>query len=257
MRRGCLFLDRENRVADGRRSAVHRAPLMATLGPRGGAPRRVAVVAKTAKADCRSHHLLRNEGKAYSTMPSALSEPPESLASSSALPADVWAPVVPRFYGLYIPVDAEGKKLCGCHQDCDGYIHADCPVDWATPILLMEDCGVPVDLGRMRKAERKQCWSLVDRLHEAGVAHGSAYPRNMLAQPGPLSLPRSERSMATPSFRIASFGRTEVLWPRPGPPTRLAVHSFQKVREQDVQTVLSALRLWEEDEEHEQKALGW
>ncbi|KAI0672153.1 hypothetical protein C8Q78DRAFT_971466 [Trametes maxima] len=247
MRRGYLFLDRENQVADGRRSAVHRAPLMATLGPKGGTPKRVAVVAKTAKANCRSHYLLRNEGRAYSTMPLALSGRFGPAPSSSTPPTDVDAAVIPRFYGLYIPVDSQGKKLCGCHQECDGYIHADCPVDWATPILLMEDCGAPVDLGRMKKAERKQCWSLVDRLHESGVAHGSAHPRNILVQPGPFSLPRSERSMATPSFRIASFGRTEVLWPRPGPPTRLAVHSFQKVREQDVQTALSALCLWEED----------
>ena len=33
------------------------------------------------------------------------------------------------------------------------------------------------------------------------------YARNMLVQPGPLSAPRTERSMDTPSFRIIDFGR--------------------------------------------------
>jgi hypothetical protein len=38
---------------------------------------------------------------------------------------------------------------------------------------------------------------------------GSTYPRNILEQPGPLSLPPDERSAATPSFRVIDFGRAE------------------------------------------------
>ena len=44
-------------------------------------------------------------------------------------------------------------------------------------------------------------------LHNAGFLQGSIYPRNMLIQPGPLTLPPSERSLASPSFRIIDFGR--------------------------------------------------
>ncbi|KAI0366521.1 hypothetical protein BV20DRAFT_640466 [Pilatotrama ljubarskyi] len=244
LRRGYLFLDPENRVADGRRSAVHRAPLVATLGPKSATgsapPKRVAVVAKTAKGSCRSHHLLRQEGKVYSSLP-LRAGPPES------------EPLVPRFYGLYIPVDSEGRRLGGKHPHCDGYIHADCAVEWPTPILLMEDCGAPVPLEEMKNAERRQCWSLIDSLHQAGIAHGSAHPRNILVQPGPLCAPAEDRSMRTPSYRLISLGRAETLWPRAGagPPTRLAWHTFQKVREQDVQVALSALRLWEPDEAEE------
>jgi len=46
-------------------------------------------------------------------------------------------------------------------------------------------------------------------LHNAGYLQGSIYPRNMLIQPGPLTLPPSERSLASPSFRIIDFGRAE------------------------------------------------
>jgi len=46
-------------------------------------------------------------------------------------------------------------------------------------------------------------------LHNAGFLQGSVYPRNVLIQPGPLTLPPSERSLASPSFRIIDFGRAE------------------------------------------------
>ena len=45
------------------------------------------------------------------------------------------------------------------------------------------------------------------RLHSAGFAQGSWYLRNILKQPGPLSLPPSRRSLETPSFRVIDFGR--------------------------------------------------
>ena len=46
-------------------------------------------------------------------------------------------------------------------------------------------------------------------LHHAGFIQGSVYPRNILIQPGPLTLPPSKRSLASPSFRIIDFGRAE------------------------------------------------
>lgn len=46
-------------------------------------------------------------------------------------------------------------------------------------------------------------------LHNAGFLQGSIYPRNILVQPGPLTLPPSKRSLASPSFRIIDFGRAE------------------------------------------------
>jgi hypothetical protein len=44
-------------------------------------------------------------------------------------------------------------------------------------------------------------------LHVKGFLQGSVYPRNTLIQPAPLTLPPSERSLATPSFRTTDVGR--------------------------------------------------
>jgi hypothetical protein len=44
-------------------------------------------------------------------------------------------------------------------------------------------------------------------LHQHGFLQQSTYARNMLVQPGPLTVPPMERSLDTPSFRIIDFGR--------------------------------------------------
>jgi hypothetical protein len=51
----------------------------------------------------------------------------------------------------------------------------------------------------------------MNRLHEANFIQGSFYERNILVQPGPLTLPRSDRSLDKPSYRIIDFGRGENL----------------------------------------------
>ncbi|KAI0634601.1 hypothetical protein C8Q77DRAFT_1056000 [Trametes polyzona] len=240
MKSGLLHLDRENRIADGRRADVYRARLHAPFTQYHGDTGSVAVVAKLAKGDCRSHHLLKQEGRAY-----AMAGP--HLAAQEREDKDEQGPVVPRFYGLYVPVDAAGRMLYGTHPECDGYVHADCKVEWPSPILLMEDCGVPIDTDELKYADRQACWSLVNRLHDAGIAHGAVHARNILVQPGPLNIPRDERTLATPSFRLISLGRAELLWPgrRAGPPTRLEMHGFAKARERDALAVLGGLRAWE------------
>ena len=56
---------------------------------------------------------------------------------------------------------------------------------------------------------RTQLHAMFVNLHEAGFLQGSVHPRNILVQPGPLTLPPSERSRESPSFRIIDFGRAE------------------------------------------------
>ena len=56
---------------------------------------------------------------------------------------------------------------------------------------------------------RTQLHAMFGILHHAGFIQGSVYPRNVLIQPGPLTIPRSKRSLASPSFRIIDFGRAE------------------------------------------------
>jgi len=52
---------------------------------------------------------------------------------------------------------------------------------------------------------------MYERLHDARFVQKSAYPRNILVQPGPLTHPRAERSLENPSFRLIDFGRGKCL----------------------------------------------
>jgi len=54
---------------------------------------------------------------------------------------------------------------------------------------------------------RESIATLLERLHEARFIQGSMYHRNVLIQPGPLSVPPANRSLSKPSYRIIDFGR--------------------------------------------------
>ena len=54
---------------------------------------------------------------------------------------------------------------------------------------------------------RTECFSLILRLHHMDIVQGSFYVRNIMIQPGPLTLPPEKRSFDHPSFRIIDFGR--------------------------------------------------
>ena len=54
-----------------------------------------------------------------------------------------------------------------------------------------------------------ECFSLLLRLHHMDIVQGSFYVRNIMCQPGPLTLPPEKRSYDHPSFRIIDFGRGE------------------------------------------------
>lgn len=41
---------------------------------------------------------------------------------------------------------------------------------------------------------------------------GSAYVRNILVQPGPLTVPLSHRSFSEPRYRVIDYGRAETEW---------------------------------------------
>ena len=43
------------------------------------------------------------------------------------------------------------------------------------------------------------------------IRQGSFYVRNIMIQPGPLTLPPERRSIDSPSFRLIDFGRAERL----------------------------------------------
>lgn len=54
---------------------------------------------------------------------------------------------------------------------------------------------------------RETIVGMFDRLHNAGFIQGSAYARNILTQPGPLTNPCAQRSFDSPSYRLIDFGR--------------------------------------------------
>ncbi|KAF8882974.1 hypothetical protein BD779DRAFT_1787696 [Infundibulicybe gibba] len=81
--------------------------------------------------------------------------------------------------------------------------------DQLSPILLLEECGSPIFPKQFSPDDRSACYSMLLRLHQADIAHNSFYIRNVLVQPGPLTLPPSLRSTDTPSFRLIDFGRSD------------------------------------------------
>ncbi|KAI0649760.1 hypothetical protein C8Q79DRAFT_1006101 [Trametes meyenii] len=131
-------------------------------------------------------------------------------ASSDCTSVDPGPAVVPKFFGYYVPLEADGTLCHRVHKGCDE--DSRCYVTWPTGILLMEECGK--DIGSpsdWSHNQRVDCFNLYCRLGDAGFVQASPYTRNMLVQPGPLSVPPERRSLEQPSFRIIDFGRGESL----------------------------------------------
>ncbi|RDX52438.1 hypothetical protein OH76DRAFT_1345065 [Lentinus brumalis] len=180
-----LYLQSTNRLGSGSHSFCTSA----------------TVAVKTAHKECGAHLMLDKEATAYNAFPRELME------DTSRGPA-----VVPKFYGYYGALNADGTLHSERHTlqtYCD--IDETCYVDWPTRLFLVEECGRPIQPYYMTREEREKVVALTERLHKAGFVNGSPYRRNMLSQPGPLSVPREERSQYTPSYRIIDFGRAEVL----------------------------------------------
>lgn len=109
--------------------------------------------------------------------------------------------VVPKFFGLYEPVESNGKM---------------------GSLLLIEDCGTSVENYKMRSGRSKhershvfselraQASAMYASLHRAGFLQCSVKRSNIAIQPGPLCLPSVERSYDNPSFRILDFGRAVI-----------------------------------------------
>ncbi|KAI9060033.1 hypothetical protein FKP32DRAFT_1578650, partial [Trametes sanguinea] len=198
-----LYLSTCNVLGTGGHSTVYRAPLELRLNPDSPVRSRVRVAAKLADTECGAHGMLRQEARMYDAFPKAFMED----TGSEVLPA-----IVPKFFGFYVPLLENGEVFKASHEECCGRDNnAACRVYWPSPILLVEECGEPIRPGFMDSEKRCQVHNLFERLHDAGFIQCSPYRRNMLVQPGPLSVPRKERSMNSSSFRIIDFGRGEAL----------------------------------------------
>ncbi|KAI0329808.1 hypothetical protein GY45DRAFT_1324614 [Cubamyces sp. BRFM 1775] len=212
-----LHLRQTNRLGTGHHSSVYRAPLtlpppLSAYSPTG----QVTVAAKLAFPHCTAHALLHNEARTYHAFPEHAQQEycGYNIVPPCHYPVPI-GPIVPRFYGFYLPVDKDGnftdefalhgKEHSRCTED------GACRVPWISPILLIEECGEPIKPEGFTADERTECFSLMMRLHELRITQGSFYERNVLVQPGPLSAPPSMRTLDKPSFRIIDFGRARVL----------------------------------------------
>ncbi|KAK0190009.1 hypothetical protein F5146DRAFT_932026 [Armillaria mellea] len=189
----------------------------------------VSVAAKLALINSADRELLENEGRIYDAFPGHLQESycGYNLVDPMVHPVPVGA-CVPKFFGYYVPVQ-EGKEAARRRKTLQR-IKERCRWGVRSPILLLEECGAPIEPEQLSEDERSECFSLVLRLHHADFVQNSLYTRNILRQPGPLTVRPSERSLKTPSFRIIDFGRgafgpwyierkLETQGGRPGPPT--------------------------------------
>ncbi|TFK88184.1 hypothetical protein K466DRAFT_489487 [Polyporus arcularius HHB13444] len=177
------------------------------------------VLAKHAGWSCEGHRMLQNEAMLYSMFPRELMD----TASPGGHP-----PVVPKFYGFYVPGPPAVPKFYGYYLPVPGHpdIHRAmllhnrrcanseedaCDIWSPTPILLVEECGRALgeaECARTSLEHQRQCASMLKRFHRAGCFHQTIYGRNILVQPGPLDLPPEKRSATTPSFRMIDLGRT-------------------------------------------------
>lgn len=125
-----IHLAHQNRFGVGNHSLVHRValtlPAPLSAHSRNG---RVTVAAKSAFPVYTARTLLKNEGKIYNSFPEHLTQDwcGYNLVTPIKHPVPV-GPVAPKFYGYYVP---EGR----------GEMDEDAP----SPILLMEECGEPVE----------------------------------------------------------------------------------------------------------------
>ncbi|KAJ7174444.1 hypothetical protein C8R46DRAFT_1347607 [Mycena filopes] len=189
---GHLHLTRESRLGCGHHSNVYRASFKLPT------TQSVAVVAKIAVPRQEARDFLNHEAAIYDSFPAHLAQAYSGYALVPGLkyPVPVGA-VVPKCFGYYIPA----------HPGYDARNIAE-----PSPILLLEECGTPIDPHTLSHDDKAECFSLFLRLHLSGFLQKSAFKKNVLVQPGPLTVPPAQRSLQAPSFRVIDFGRA---LPRP------------------------------------------
>lgn len=194
-----LWLADHNVCGVGSHSSVHKAPFQLPelfITNSRSLDGRVSVIAKLAFGDVyagnersdREH--LENEAEIFNLLSEKHAHVQQDWHGKDCDGRELGA-IIPKFYGYYKPED--DKTL--------------------SPILLMEDCGVRVrtDFAGLNDKEKLGIYRQFQRLNETGVIHHSVYPRNILCQPGPLSVESSRRSWEDQVFRIIDFGRSEYM----------------------------------------------
>ncbi|KII90866.1 hypothetical protein PLICRDRAFT_52573 [Plicaturopsis crispa FD-325 SS-3] len=203
-----VFLASSNLKGSGNHSHVYSASVCLPLPLRAAHSRNghARVALKTAMRERGDREMLAHEARTYAALPRHLMQAYTGLNLVTPLkfPVPVGA-VVPKFFGYYVPDFAEDVGT-----DAE-------PWEKSSPLLLLEDCGTPLDVAGehvLSMDQKTECYSLFMRLHYEHIAQHSPAARNILVQPGPLSRAPHQRSMAHPSFRVIDFGRAEDWRPR-------------------------------------------
>ncbi|KAJ7499698.1 hypothetical protein FB451DRAFT_43482 [Mycena latifolia] len=188
-----LYLNRQSRVGCGHHSNVYRASFRLPAPLEIESYRHATVVAKVAVPRLEAREFLGHEASTYNSFPEHLTQEfcGYALVPGIKYPVPVGA-VVPKFFGYYVP-------------EHPGYDAGDTANP--SPILLLEDCGTPIDPQHLSHNDKAECFSMFLRLHLSGFLQKSAFKKNILVQPGPLTVAPRKRSLESPSFRIIDFGR--------------------------------------------------
>ena len=131
-----LHLDPDERIGSGSHSHVYRATLTLPKGLSARTPDgKVTVAAKTSFPLSYDRLMFRNEGEIFSSFPKHLSEEwcGYNMVSPLSSPVPI-GQVVPKFYGYYEPTGERRDAL--------------------SPILLMEECGTPVDADKLTSEQK-------------------------------------------------------------------------------------------------------
>ncbi|KAF8333631.1 uncharacterized protein EI90DRAFT_2916492 [Cantharellus anzutake] len=208
-----LRLSLSYKLGSGSHSDVYLVPLrlprpLSARTPTG----EVSVACKMAHdRSCEARELLENEASVYASLPSHMFEEWNGynlLTPEFRDPVPV-GPVAPKFFGYYkATYDPEYYAEEEKDLDEESRESTKAFIEGLSPILLMEHCGEQIDPDEMPEDDRDECMSLLYRMHLENYKHGSAHVRNIVVQPGPLTLPPWRRSLKHPSFRMVDFGRT-------------------------------------------------
>ncbi|KAK7026580.1 hypothetical protein R3P38DRAFT_2942570 [Favolaschia claudopus] len=187
---GHLRLTRQSRIGCGHHSNVYHAALSLATS----ATQHLRVVAKVAVPRVQAREFLHHEAAIYDSFAEHVSQEFSGYALVPGIryPVPV-AAVAPKFFGYYV-LDREDYEFCNTAEP--------------SPILLLEECGEPIDPQTLSHDDKAECFSLFLRLHLSGIVQKSAFKNNILVQPGPLTAPPHRRSLNSPSFRVIDFGRS-------------------------------------------------
>ncbi|KAA1475647.1 hypothetical protein DENSPDRAFT_435667 [Dentipellis sp. KUC8613] len=239
-----LYVNKHGVMGEGHHSMAYRASVRLPYPLSAHSPnKQVTVAMKLAMGRQSAREMLQNEATVYNSFPRYLMEDwcgYNLCTPDHAYPVPATA-VVPKFFGYYVPeFEKENKTEDGAssgtqekqsteqtdgeadstgHSDVytkserysyyspGGLRHSD---NIPSPILLMEDCGTPIIPKNFDPDTRTEIFSLALRLHIDGFVQNSFFTRNVLMQPGPLTLPPHRRTLDRPSFRVIDFGRAEM-----------------------------------------------